>query len=106
MTPCYVNWCSHAHDDAGNHIAPALLKHLEVFTDAVSTPSERDDEMSDEPREGDTMAVLEPSHKPTRREMLEALLMREDLLPSNGWPWTTKQLHDAYQALLAERADV
>lgn len=40
---------------------------------------------------------------PTRRRMLRALLMREDLLPSAAWPWTTAQLHGAYCKLLHER---
>ncbi len=41
-----------------------LLNHLEVFADTVCTPSERNDEMSDEPREGDIVADIERGHNP------------------------------------------
>lgn len=40
----------------------------------------------------------------TRRQMVEALLVREDLLPSREWPWTTERLREAYARLLAELA--
>jgi hypothetical protein len=29
---------------------------------------------------------------PTRVQMIDALLTREDLLPSSEWPWTTARL--------------
>jgi hypothetical protein len=37
-----------------------------------------------------------------RRKMLEALLVREDLLSSRDWPWTTDQLRSAYSKLQEE----
>jgi hypothetical protein len=40
---------------------------------------------------------------PTRREMLTELLIREDLLSSCDWPWTTAQIREAYEALQEER---
>ncbi len=38
----------------------------------------------------------------SRRDILIALLIREDLLPSNDWPWTTDELRAAYTRLLDE----
>jgi hypothetical protein len=37
-----------------------------------------------------------------RRMMLDALLVREDLLSSRDWPWTTDTLLAAFQRLDAE----
>jgi hypothetical protein len=50
-------------------------------------------------RKRDLNAVVEP----TRREMLTELLIREDLLSTRDWPWTTAQLRDAYEKLQQER---